>query len=328
MLQDGIRKRLKLMTRPKSPKPSAAPQEGAASPPADAAVRRRPSRPTKRSRRVRDAVFVLSLLAWAGAMYAVRRAGLAQLVAAEGTQLKGVFAESFEPYLRFRFRVKALGLKLVGRAERVTEIPFEGRMIVTHRGKARAKIRGQKVEVIFTWPTRWDVKTGFVMTEVKAKASVPGVLEQNMHFTAAREGEFLVFRMDVPGTETPKMKPRPFPKGAELSSGFMERAPADEVAVGTKWTEQSVALSGEMTSHEVEVVERGEFEIAGRHVPAFRAVARIESATGRFREFERWYDLSGRCLRQEMPLWVLTIVVEREDVPLDAEPQMKADERR
>jgi hypothetical protein len=260
-------------------------------------------------------------------MYAIRRESLAQLVAAKDTQLKGVFAESFEPYLRFSFYVEALGVKLVGRAERVTEIPFEGRMIVTHRGKARARVQGQKVEVSFKWPTRWDVKTGFVMTEVKAKASVPGVLEQKMHFTAAREGEFLVFRIDVPGTEPPKMKPRPFPKGAEVSSGFMERAPADEVAVGTKWTEQSVALSGEMTSHEVEVVERGEVEIAGRHVPAFRAVARIESATGRFREYDRWYDLSGRCLRQEMPLWVLTIVIEREDVPPEVEPLTKTDER-
>jgi hypothetical protein len=315
------------MTSPERPEQRAPAQESAALPPADAAGRRPPSSPTKRSRRVREAVFVLSLLAWAGAMYAVRRESLAQLLAAEDAKLKGVFAESFESYLRFRFYVKALGVELVGRAERVTEIPFEGRMIVTHRGKARAKIQGQKVEVGFEWPTRWDVKTGFIMTEVKAKASVPGVLEQKMHFTATREGDFLVFRMDAPGTETPKMKPRPFPKGTEVSSGFMERAPVDEVAVGTKWTEQSVTLSGEMTSHEVEVVESGEFEIAGRHVPAVRAVARIESATGRLREYDRWYDLSGRCLRQEMPLWVLTIVVEREDVPLDVEPQMKTDER-
>jgi hypothetical protein len=260
-------------------------------------------------------------------MYAVRRESTSRVVATED-EPRGVFSESFEPYLRFRFHVKAPGMKLVGRAERITEAPFEGRMIVTHRGEARTEIRGQKVEIEFEWPTRWDVKTGFVMTEVRAKVSVPGVLEQKMHFTASRERDFLAFRIDVPGTETPKLKPLAFPKGAEVSSGFMDHAPLEELSVGAKWTEQSVALSGELTSHEVEVVELGVFEIAGKSIPAFRAVAKMESATGRFREFSRWYDLSGRCLRQAMPLWLLTIVVEREDVPPEVEPPMNADERR
>lgn len=280
---------------------------------------RSPSYPTRRSRLVRDAVFLLSALAWAGAMYAVRCESTSRVVATEDKP-KGVFAESFEPYLKFRFYVKAPGMKLVGRAERLTEVPFEGRMIVTHRGRARTEIRGQKVEIEFEWPTRWDVRTGFVMTEVRAKVSVPGVLEQKMHFTVSRDGDILAFRIDVPGTKIPKIKPLRFPKGAEVSSGFMDHAPLEELSVGAKWTEQSVALSGEMTSHEVEVVELGEFEIAGTSIPAFRAVARMESATGRFREFSRWYDLHGRCLRQAMPLWLLTIVFEREDVPQEVKP--------
>ena len=285
-------------------------------------TRHPPSYPTRRSRRVRDAVLLLSGLAWAGTMYAIRRESMAHVTATEGMELKGVFSELFEPYLTFRFRVSVLGVTLTGRAERLTRAPYEGRLVVTHRGRAKTPSVGTaraKLSVEFDWPSRWDVKTGFVMTEIRALLSIPGVVDQEVNITVAREGEFLVSRVSVPGLHSgeraPKPVPVPFPEGADITPGFLDRAPVEELGVGTKWTERTFDLAGRAGTREVEVVERGEFEIAGRKVPAFRAVARIEQATGRFRDFERWYDCHGRCLRQEMPFSVVSIVLEREDLP-------------
>jgi len=267
-----------------------------------------PSFPTRRSRRVRDAVFAASFLAWAGVMFAVWRqpGGRALGEARSGVT---VFSDKYEPHLTVRLTVEAPGVKIAGTVERATEWPFEGRAVVTEKWHAS----GDGVLVDAVMVSEWDAATGFRRAESTARVALGLILDTSLAVRIVRVGGFLDIEYEAPAGSPPKRaRPVHIPEGVAISSGFLEAAPVAPLEVGTKWHAESYdVFSGELTIAEVEVVGSGTVEVDGRAVEGCRAVTRIDTPTGRARELTTWFEPGGRALRQEIPYAPISLVVER-----------------
>lgn len=276
-----------------------------------------PSVPTKRARRLRDALFVVSALVWAGAMYAVWRRSRAALAgeAREPT----VFTEAFERNLQMRFAVKAFGRRVLsGDIVRRTKEPYEGRLIVRMKGRTEEGALGEGYFLEFYEETRWDrARGGFVMSSMRMRWSLPEPLGRtDMRATATRvstpgTGELLV--LEDPVTKTFLREPIPVTKGMDLSAGLMPAAPVKIMYVGARWKTAVVnPFSRELQPAEVEVVEEDRVPMSGPVMWGFRAVTRVEKETGRtVEQSSTWYDLEGRALMQSRKLLGVELVLER-----------------
>jgi hypothetical protein len=258
-------------------------------------------------------------------MYAVHRQGVPPPPEGDGASAYWVFSDRFEPHMRMRMEVKALGLSFTGEAARTTRYPYEGRAVVEHTALMEAPALGRDLAFELRDVQRWDGAGGLVHFAFSLRMRLPGLLDKTIEATAEREGEFMVMEIDVPGQEKTR-KPLRLDKDWSLSGGIMEPAPVAEMRPGARWTERTFDhSSGGIVPVEIEVTARGEVEIAGRRRTAFRAVERREAATGRTLEFERWYDAGGRALRQEMAFSVALVVLERLPLPGEEDERGPAD---
>ena len=293
---------------------STAPDTPPAAP--DAPRRAPPSFPTKRSRIVRDALFVAAVVAWIGAMYAVRRENRARaLTEAESDEI-AVFTDAFEQNLRMRVTFKAMGHMVTGEAIRRTKEPWDGRLVV--RERMRVGSPGAGLE--FDSETHWDRGSGgFRRTRLRARIAVPGFLDKTIHVTASRNrtaqtGDIVVLRTDAPGIAPGRPIPIRLPPGTDVSMDYMPPAKLRPVRVGLRWETQAVGwTSGEIAPARVEVVEKGRVTVAGVETTAYRAVTRIEKETGHSVEAgETWYDAEGRALVQKRRVYgVVEVTAER-----------------
>jgi hypothetical protein len=222
-----------------------------------------------------------------------------------------VFTDEFEPNIRMRVTVAGPGLALSGEATRITHEPYEGRSIVFEEGRATGRLMGQGVSLSFEAVHRWDNPGGFVMAEYLVNADLAGIFERPLHTRVTRSGDYLLLNFRNAPEGTPSTRPFPLPEGADLSSDLMSPARIRPVFVGARWQLQTVGLSGEIRSAGVEVVEEAEAEFGGTTRTAYRAVVRVETATGSFRELEVWYDREGRALRQTVWIGPFEAVFER-----------------
>jgi hypothetical protein len=277
-----------------------------------------PSFPSRRDAVVRGLVFAAAAVAWLAVMYAVDRQTSVQSTALAG-QTPVVFTEAFEPNILMDLTVRGPGLVLTGEARRITRRPYEGRAVVQDHAHASGRFFGQEASLTFEIVSRWDDPGGFRTARVTVKPEITGILEKQIRARATRTGEYLVVNYDTIDDGTPTTKAFRIPEGADLSSGLMDSARVSPVFVGAAWTLQTVNLSGEVTSSKVEVVEKTQLELGGARFAAFRAVTRQETATGRFVEYNIWFDPDGRALKHVIPAGPIEIVLERRErfVPRD-----------
>jgi hypothetical protein len=277
-----------------------------------------PSFPTRRSRIARDCVFVLAVLAWVGAMYAVRRENRARALTEAGGGELAVFTDAFEQNLRLLVRAKVAGSEFKGEAVRRTKEPWDGRLVVRDRVSARGDLSGVPVIIELSAETHWDRGAGGLRRMTSAvRFLVPGLVDQTIHCDLtrhrdARAGDMLVLRIDAPGHDPRRRMPVPVPPGAEISMDYMPPALVRPVRVGVRWETCVVSTSGEVTVARVEVVEKGRVSVAGVETEAYRAVTRVEKDTGRSVETaETWYDSDGRALVQTLRVSAFELTLER-----------------
>jgi len=277
-----------------------------------------PSFPTKRARRLRDALFVVSVLVWAGAMYAVWSKSRAAALAGEERE-PTVFTEAFERNIQMRFAVKAFGRRaLTGDIVRRTKEPYEGRLIVRMKGRTVDGALGEGYFLEFYEETRWDrARGGFVMSSMRLRWSLPEPLGRtDMRATATRvstlgSGELLVLEDPVTGNFL--REPIPVTKNMNLSAGLMPPAPVKIMYVGARWKTAVVnPFTRELKPAEVEVVEEDRVPMPGPVMWGFRAVTRVEKETGQtVEQSSTWYDLEGKALMQSRKLLGVELVLER-----------------
>ena len=279
---------------------------------------RPPSFPSRRSRIVRDCVFVGALLAWVGAMYAVRRENRARALTEAGGGELAVFTDAFEQNLRLLVRARAAGFEFKGEAVRRTKEPWDGRLVVRDFVSARGAVSGVPVVVEIRAETHWDRGAGGLRRMTGAvRFLVPGLVDETIHCNLtrsrdARTGDMLVLTTDAPGHDPRRRIPVPVPEGAEISMDYMPPALVRPVRVGVKWETCAVSTSGEVTVARVEVVEKGRVSVAGVETDGYRAVTRVEKDTGRSVETaETWYDSGGRALVQTLRVSMLELTFER-----------------
>jgi len=278
-----------------------------------------PSFPTPRSNRIRDCVFAAGAAAWGLSMWAVHVQGRSYDAPSGGAG--GVFSETFERDLRMGLRVSGPGVLLVGEGVRRTREPYEGRLVIEEKARAEGSLLGQGVLVEFEVVSRWEAPPpgsaharehgGFRMAEIRTRAFVAGLFDEDIHATATRSGDVLVVNITRAASAAPLVRTIRLPPGADLSAGLMDAAGASPLHVGARWTTHSVGLSGELVAAEVEVVERTQVAVAGVNTSGFRAVTRVRGALPQRRELSTWYDMEGRALKQEIPLGPMTLEIER-----------------
>jgi hypothetical protein len=262
-------------------------------------------------------VFVAALLAWVGAMYAVRRENRARALIEAGGEV-AVFTDAFEQNLRMLVKIKVMGLAVRGEAVRRTKEPWDGRLVVRDRIGARGAVRGVPVAVEIAAETHWDRGAGgFRRMRGTVRFLVPGFLDETVHGIVtrsrdARTSDMLVLKTDAPGYDPNRPVPLPIASGAQMSMDYMPPAQVRPVRVGLRWETHAVSASGKVTVARVEVVEKGRVTVAGVETTGYRAVTTIEKETGRTVEAaETWYDADGRALVQTLRVSVLEITLER-----------------
>jgi len=285
----------------------------------DAPRRAPPSFPTRRSRIVRDALFAAAVVAWGGAMYAVRRENQARaLTEAESDEI-AVFTDAFEPNLRLLVKAKIAGVSVAGEHIRRTKEPWDGRLIMRDRMRIGAAPPAGPGMFELDAETHWDRgAAGFRRGRGRARFLVPGFVDMTLHGSLsrtrdARAGDTLVLRTDALGFDPRRPVPIRIPPGTDVSMDLMPPAQLRPVRVGLRWETQAVSwISGKVTAASVEVVEKGRVSVAGVETTAYRAVTRIEKETGRGVEAgETWYDAEGRALVQTLRAFPLELTLER-----------------
>ena len=276
-----------------------------------------PSFPTRRSRLVRDGLFVVALAAWVGAMYAVRRENRARALTEGGGEV-AVFTDAFEQNLRLLVKVKGPGFEFRGEAVRRTQEPWDGRLVVRDRVRAEGAVTGIPVTVEMSAETHWDRGAGgFRRMTGRVRFLVPGFIDETAHGSVTRirhsgTGDMLILKTDAPGFDPRNPVPVKIPPGADVSMDYMPPAQVRPVRVGLQWETHTVSFSGKVTVARVEVVEKGPVTVAGVKTTAYRAVTSIEKDTGRSVEVaETWYDSDGRALVQTQRLSVVRLTFER-----------------
>jgi len=279
-----------------------------------------PSFPTRRGALVRNAIFAAFAIAWLVVMYVIDRQRSVQATTAPG-RTPVVFSEAFEPNLLMDVTVRGPALSFEGEARRITRTPYEGRAVIQECASATGLFIGQRASLSFEVVSRWDNPGGFRTARIVLKPEITGILERPIRAKATRTGDYLMVNFETTDANTNSTKAVRIPEGADLSSGLMDSARVRPLFVGAKWQIQSVGLSGDVSLAEVEAVERTTIEIGGRSVPCFRALVRVEAATGFFKEFDMWFDLEGRALKQVIPAGPIEIVLTRRGrfVPTDDE---------
>lgn len=276
-----------------------------------------PSFPTRRSRRLRDGVFALSALAWAGAMYGVWRASRASALTGEAREL-AVFTEAFEQNLRMRLvaKLKLLGAEISGSGEAVrrTKEPYEGRLIVREKWRVTGDMMGRRMIFERDSETRWDREAGgFRAQKERLRVRVPGMIDEVVRVTATRARDLIVTRVELPGGESRGPVVSRVPRGIDPSTSSMDAADVRPLYVGARW--KTVVLSpftGDIQPAEVVVVEEGRVPLPGPVKWGFKAVTRVEKGTGRYiDQVTTWYDSDGRALVQTGMLGPLEITLER-----------------
>jgi len=296
---------------------SAAPDSSPATP--DAPRRAPPSFPTRRSRIIRDALFAAAVVAWVGAMYAVRRENRARALSEAGAGELAVFTDAFEQNLRLRVTFKALGHSVTGEAIRRTKEPWDGRLVVRDRMRVRGLAAGLPVVAEAYLETQYDRGAGgFKRMEGLLRLVVPAIIDKTFHCTMVRTrtsstGDLLLIRVGEAGQPLGRATPVKLPPDARVSIDYFPPAQIRPVRVGLRWdTHAAGSTSGEVTRASVEVVEKGRVSVAGVETTAYRAVTRIEKETGRSVEAgETWYDSDGRALAQTRRIYGLELTLER-----------------
>ncbi len=276
-----------------------------------------PSFPTKRSRRVRDAVFVLSLLVWAAAMYVVRRTSISAALTGEAREL-AIFTEAFEQNLSVSLTVTGFGLQFTGEIVRRTKEPYEGRLIVRERWRARSDtpIMGRPAVFELDSETRWDRGAGgFRAARFRLSVSMGPVEEKflaDVVRTLGSRGRELIVLKDASSGE-PISPPILVPRGVDLSAGFMEASRVRPPYVGARWKALAVGLfSRRLEQAEVEIVEEDSVPGSKPVMWGYRAVRRVEKETGRsVEQMTTWYNENGSAMMQTIRVRGLELVLRR-----------------
>jgi hypothetical protein len=259
---------------------------------------------------MRTAVFVAILAFWLAMMFVMDRRSALQIAAGEAT-VPAVFTDEYEPNLIMSAVARGPGMTFTGEATRITHYPYEGRAVVYERARATGTILGQPVSFAFEIATRWDDPDGFVMAESSIDANVAGMFDRPVRMKVTRSGKHLLVNLEGVPENVRKTRAVRVPEGVDLSAGVMAPAKRRPVVVGARWQLQSVGLSDEIRIAEVRVVEKTVRTIGGMRQTAYRAVMRTETATGRYREYDAWYDREGRALKQTLPVGPIELTLER-----------------